>query len=337
MDDKKVWSEKYRPKNLDDIIGHDTIIDCIRKFTQSANFPHLLFYGPPGTGKTTTIHACSNELFGSSKPFMVLELNASDERGIEVVRNRIKQFISSAIVSYGSNDRLKKFKLVILDEIDIMTDDAQSVLRKVMEMHTHNARFCLICNQIKNINPALQSRCSIFRFKPLSHAQVEQKVKDVIKHEKLDIDSECTDILIDNSCGDMRMLYNMMQIIHGHNGKITLNCIKDYFNFPDHVATIEIVKTCINDSFSDAMDNIIKIRSDSDLSMQNIIYHIFKLFNNSIIQSCNVKIIDDIPIKQKATIIKKLNAIDKNISLNMNRFIQTSYLISTLKISLFKN
>ena len=146
------WVEKYRPSVLQELISHEDIIRTIRKFISEEKLPHLLFYGPPGTGKTSTILACAKELY-SPKEFnsMVLELNASDDRGINVVRNQILSFASTRTI-FNSG-----YKLVILDEADAMTNDAQNALRRIIEKYTDNVRFCLICNYLSKIIPALQS------------------------------------------------------------------------------------------------------------------------------------------------------------------------------------
>ena len=147
------WVEKYRPGALQELISHEDIIGTIRKFLHEDKLPHLLFYGPPGTGKTSTILACAKEIY-SPREFnsMVLELNASDDRGISVVRGQILNFASTRTI-FNSG-----FKLVILDEADSMTNDAQNALRRIIEKFTDNVRFCLICNYLSKIIPALQSR-----------------------------------------------------------------------------------------------------------------------------------------------------------------------------------
>ena len=151
------WVEKYRPKEMSDLVSHEQIIGTITKLIDAGKLPHLMLYGPPGTGKTSTILACAHKLYGKHFSSMVLELNASDDRGIDVVREQIKEFASTRQMFSSAP------KLIVLDEADNMTNPAQFALRRVIEKFTRNARFCIICNYASKIIPALQSRCTRFR------------------------------------------------------------------------------------------------------------------------------------------------------------------------------
>ncbi len=155
MKDSKLqpWSEKYRPSKINDVIYHKRIINILEKYIITGRLPHLLFYGPPGTGKTSSIVAFAKQYYGNDFDTMTMILNASEERGIETVRNRIKQFVMTR--GFMDEETTPKFKLVILDEIDAMTDDAQAILRKIIENYVKNVRFCFICNYLKKINPAI--------------------------------------------------------------------------------------------------------------------------------------------------------------------------------------
>jgi replication factor C subunit 3/5 len=163
-------------------------------------------YGPPGTGKTSTIVAAAKRMYGASKyNSMTLELNASDARGINVVRNEIKEFA-------GTKQLFSKgIKLIILDEADAMTNDAQFALRRVIEKYTKNARFCLICNYVSKIIPALQSRCTRFRFAPLLPDQIRGRLEEVAKQENVPLTEDGVEAILDLSCGDMRRVLNLLQ------------------------------------------------------------------------------------------------------------------------------
>lgn len=180
------WVEKYRPATLDDLVSHKDITSTIQNFIEKNRLPHLLFYGPPGTGKTSTILAMARKIYGPQFRNSVLELNASDERGIDVVREQIKSFASTKSVFSSSVQPAGNhggFKLIVLDEADAMTQAAQGALRRVIEQYTKNVRFCIICNYVNKIIPAIQSRCTRFRFNPLELDQVEDRLNHVIENE----------------------------------------------------------------------------------------------------------------------------------------------------------
>lgn len=187
-------------------MAHEDIVSILTKLIDNDNLPHLLLYGPPGTGKTSTIVAAAKRMYGAKAySSMALELNASDARGIDVVRNEIKEFA-------GTRQLFNKgVKLVILDEADAMTNDAQFALRRVIEKYTKNARFCLICNYVSKIIPALQSRCTRFRFAPLSRDQIRDRLVEVAQAEKCNTTDDGIESILALSGGDMRRVLNLLQ------------------------------------------------------------------------------------------------------------------------------
>jgi replication factor C subunit 3/5 len=201
------WVEKYRPKRLEDLVAHEDIISILTKLIDSDNLPHLLLYGPPGTGKTSTIVAAAKRMYGGDAAYnsMTLELNASDSRGIDVVRNEIKEFAGTRQL-FNSG-----VKLIILDEADAMTSDAQFALRRIIEKYTRNARFCLICNYVSKIIPALQSRCTRFRFAPLARDQIQGRLVEVAQAENCQTTPDGIDAILRLSGGDMRRVLNLLQ------------------------------------------------------------------------------------------------------------------------------
>ncbi|KAF9608976.1 hypothetical protein IFM89_012315 [Coptis chinensis] len=212
------WVEKYRPQSLADVAAHRDIVDTIDRLTSENKLPHLLLYGPPGTGKTSTILAVARKLYGASYHNMILELNASDDRGIDVVRQQIQDFASTQSFSFGVKASVK---LVLLDEADAMTKDAQFALRRVIEKYTKNTRFSLICNHVNKIIPALQSRCTRFRFAPLDATHVTERLKHVIEAEGLNVDESGLTALVRLSSGDMRKALNILQSTHMASPHIT--------------------------------------------------------------------------------------------------------------------
>lgn len=201
------WVEKYRPASLEDLVAHEDIVSILTRLIDNDNLPHLLLYGPPGTGKTSTIVAAAKRMYGSTAAYktMALELNASDTRGIDVVRNEIKEFAGTRQLFH------KGIKLIVLDEADAMTNDAQFALRRVIEKYTKNARFCLICNYVSKIIPALQSRCTRFRFAPLKQEQIRSRLVEVADAEKVNYTADGIQSILALSGGDMRRVLNLLQ------------------------------------------------------------------------------------------------------------------------------
>eukprot|EP01013_Petalomonas_cantuscygni_P043701 TRINITY_DN8394_c0_g2_i1.p1 TRINITY_DN8394_c0_g2~~TRINITY_DN8394_c0_g2_i1.p1 ORF type:complete len:437 (-),score=49.34 TRINITY_DN8394_c0_g2_i1:51-1361(-) len=200
------WVEKYRPSSLDDVLAHEDIVTTVRALIEKNRLPHLLFYGPPGTGKTTTALACARMLYKRAFAHQVLELNASDDRGIDVVRRQIKDFASTRQV-YNA----VPFKMIILDEADMMTGDAQAALRRVIEKFTRNVRFVLICNHVHKLIPAIQSRCSRFRFTPLPRKLVTRRLQFICETERLPVTPKALVAVVRLSNGDMRRAINITQ------------------------------------------------------------------------------------------------------------------------------
>lgn len=222
--------EKYRPATLADVSGHQDILATINKFVDSNRLPHLLLYGPPGTGKTSTILALARRIYGADNMRqMVLELNASDDRGIDVVREQIKTFASTKQIftiggaGRGGSGSLAAYKLIILDEADAMTNTAQMALRRIMEKYTANTRFCIIANYSHKLSPALLSRCTRFRFSPLKEADIRVLVDKVVEEEHVKIDSDATEALVRLSRGDMRRALNVLQACHASSKSEYLN------------------------------------------------------------------------------------------------------------------
>ncbi len=169
--------ERFRAHNLDDIIPTKDNIAEFKKFIKTKQFPHMILYGPPGTGKTSTIMACGKELYGANRSMMMLVINASEERGIQIIRDKVKNFSGAkgVFMEHGT----PVFKIVVLDEADSMTSEAQAMLRSVIEKHTKNVRFVLICNYISKINPAIKSRCTLFRYAPLCLEDIKGRIKEI--------------------------------------------------------------------------------------------------------------------------------------------------------------
>ncbi|CAM9935048.1 unnamed protein product [Ectocarpus sp. 12 AP-2014] len=209
------WVEKYRPTRVRDVVHHDHLKQVLKGAEKTGDFPHLLFHGPPGTGKTSTILALARTLLGEENMReRVLELNASDERGLNVVRDKIKTFSKMSISSFQTD--CPPFKLVILDEADTMTADAQSALRRTMETHSVVTRFCLVCNYVSKIIAPLASRCAKFRFSTLTPESMKGRLLYICERENV-IFENCSrsvlDAIVKSSRGDMRNAVNLLQTV----------------------------------------------------------------------------------------------------------------------------
>jgi len=201
-----MWAEKYRPQVLDDIVNQTEIVSRLKNFVKERNLPHLLFVGPAGIGKTTSILAMARDLYGPGYRNYILELNASDERGIDVVREKVKNFARTAAIASEV-----PFKILIMDEADSLTSAAQHALRRTMEIYTRTCRFCLIGNYSENIIEPIQSRCSIFRFSPLSETDAKEWISTIASKEEVQLLEEGLEAIYEASKGDLRKATNLLQ------------------------------------------------------------------------------------------------------------------------------
>ena len=212
------WVEKYRPVKLDQVAAQPEVIQSLKKVLETKNLPHLIFFGPSGCGKTSTILALSKELFGEELYYdRVIELNASDERGINVIRDKIKTYAKKAI---NPKENIPPWKIIILDEADNMTSDSQFALRRIMEEYSKLTRFCIICNYHNKIIDPINSRCALFRFKPIKEMDILLKLKDICIKENLSLSDEFLNQVIKFSRGDLRKAINFLQKCQNQYGNI---------------------------------------------------------------------------------------------------------------------
>ncbi|HLC72704.1 MAG TPA: replication factor C small subunit [Candidatus Nanoarchaeia archaeon] len=205
MSQSDIWTEKYRPLKFEEVVGQQEIIKRVRSLVQSLNIPHFLFAGPAGTGKSTLALITVRSLFGEAWRENYLELNASDERGIDVIRQKVKDFARTKAIENVP------FKVIFLDEADALTREAQQALRRTMENYTHTCRFIMSCNYSSNIIDPIQSRCVVFRFKLLEKKDISEIVKRIAENEKLKISEDAYQTLYEASEGDCRRAINLLQ------------------------------------------------------------------------------------------------------------------------------
>ncbi|KAF6206890.1 hypothetical protein GE061_018126 [Apolygus lucorum] len=263
------WVEKYRPSTLNELISHDDIVKTINKFIKEDQLPHLLFYGPPGTGKTSTILACAKQLYPKAQfNSMVMELNASDDRGIGIVRGQILNFASTRTIFKSG------YKLIILDEADAMTNDAQNALRRIIEKFTENVRFCLICNYLGKIIPAIQSRCTRFRFGPLDFEQIVPRLNYVIAKECVKATEDGKRALIDLAGGDMRKVLNVLQATATAFDTVNEDNVYTCVGHPTKSDMTNVVKWLLNSSFDTAYNMIHQLQINKGLALTDILQEV---------------------------------------------------------------
>jgi replication factor C small subunit len=209
------WTEKYRPEKLSDVIGQDAIVDKLKEFVKAKSFPSMIFSGPAGVGKTTSAIALARELYGEHMNDAFLELNASDSRGIDVIRGRVKEFARTLPLSGGM------VKIIFLDEADALTSEAQHALRRTMEKYSSSTRFILSANYASKVIEPIQSRCVVLRFKPLKEEEMKTYIERVAKTEGLEVNEKAIEALIYVSEGDLRKLTNIMQSAAVSEKKVT--------------------------------------------------------------------------------------------------------------------
>jgi len=248
-----IWIEKYRPSALSGVHGQKQVTERLTEFVKRG-MPHMLFAGPPGTGKTTAALAMARELYGASWKSNFLELNASDERGIDVVRNKIKDFAKSRPLGTA-------YKIVCLDEADSLTADAQHALRRTMERYSETTRFILICNWSNKIIDAIQSRCAVFRFRPLGAYDARDVLERIADEEGLDITKDAIDAVIELADGDMRKSINVLQMA-STLPKITAQSIYDSAAAAQPKIVKGVISKAMSGKFSEARDALMQMLRD---------------------------------------------------------------------------
>ncbi|MEM4662923.1 MAG: replication factor C small subunit [Candidatus Diapherotrites archaeon] len=264
------WVEKYRPKTLDDIVGQKNVVERLKSYVKSRNVPNQLYAGPAGVGKTSSAIALAKALFGEEDfKHNFLELNASDERGIDVVRSTIKDFART--LAFNAD-----FKIIFLDEADALTADAQQALRRTMECYTKTARFILSCNYSSRIIEPIQSRCVIFRFTPLTDAEIKKKLADIAKREGLQVEESAYDAIVYACEGDLRKAINILQGSAFLGEKITEKTVYSVSSRARPVEIKELIKLAFSKKFIEARTLLAKLMYDYGMSGEDILVQIYR-------------------------------------------------------------
>ncbi|MEX0920347.1 MAG: replication factor C small subunit [Candidatus Pacearchaeota archaeon] len=266
----EIWTEKYRPEKFQDLVGQDETIKKIQSLTNSLNIPHLLFAGPAGTGKSTLALIVVKELFGEHWKDNHLELNASDERGIQIVREKVKNFARTK--SIGN----VPFKIIFLDEADALTPEAQQALRRTMENYSTTCRFILSCNFSSKIIDPIQSRCAIFRFKLLEKKDIEKVIRKIEEKENLQINDEATELLYEGSEGDCRRIINMLQSTASISPTISKELVSTVISSTKPKDIIVVLDYALSGDFQKAREKLLDVMLKEGISGQDVVKAIQK-------------------------------------------------------------
>lgn len=300
-----IWIEKYRPQTFEEVKGQQKVVQRVKAFVEAKNVPHLLFSGPAGVGKTTLSLVIAKQLFGENWRQNVLELNASDERGIDVVRTKVKDFARFRAIGDVP------FKIIYLDECDALTRDAQQALRRTMEQYASTTRFILSCNYVSKIIDPIQSRCTVFKFQPLSESDIKDVIATIAKNENLTISDEAMDAIYTISNGDARRTENILQSSAVISKDITPDLIYSLAAVakPDEVK--QVLEMALKNDFISAknllLDTMLKYGlagSDMIKQMQNAIWDL------------------DIPDRIKVKLIDRCGDVEFRMTEGSDEFLQ---------------
>ena len=312
---EEIWTEKYRPSNLSEVVGQTPITDRLKNYVKERSMPHLLFAGPAGTGKTTCALALAKELFGELWKHNLHELNASDERGIDVVRGKIKEFARTAPLGEDG------FKIIFLDEADALTGAAQAALRRTMEKYSRTCRFVMSCNFSSKIIDPIQSRCAVFRFRPLKAEDVERYLKFVAVKEELNIDKEAYESLTYLAQGDLRRAINGLQMAAAANVDITPDVVYQAVAAARPEEVKEALEMSLNNNFAGARERLDTLQITYGLAGEDVLRQMHRTVRDL-----------EVPDTIKVQMIEKLAEADFRLSEGANARIQIEAVIANFAV-----
>ncbi len=264
------WTEKYRPSNLGDVMGQEAIVDKLKAFVKAKNFPSMIFGGPAGVGKTTSAIAMARELYGEQINEAFLELNASDARGIDVIRGRVKEFARTVALSSGL------VKIIFLDEADALTSEAQHALRRTMERYSSTTRFILSANYASKIIEPIQSRCVVLRFKPLKEEEMKRYIERIAGSEGIKVDDKAVEALIYVSEGDLRKLTNVMQGAAVSEKEVTDKAIYDIASKARPKEIVAMLRFALSGDFVKARNELNTLTLSYGMSGEDILLQCYR-------------------------------------------------------------
>lgn len=309
------WVEKYRPQTLREIIGQEAITPRLQKYVEKRDLPNMMFAGHAGIGKTSAAIALAKDLFGEQYERNFLELNASDSRGIDVVRSTIKEFART--LAFNAD-----FKIIFLDESDALTADAQQALRRTMEKYTKTCRFILSCNFSSRIIDPIQSRCVVFRFKPLSSKELTKQIKHIAEKEKIEIDEEAVNAIIYVCNGDLRKAINTLQASSTLDQKVTEKIVLSVANKAKPKEIKELLNEALEGKFMEAREKLDTLMLENGLSGEDIIMQL----HQELIEWPE----EELSSQKKIHLIDKIGEADFRLVEGANERIQLEALIAHL-------
>lgn len=308
-----LWTEKYRPKEFEDIIGQEHVVTKIKAFVGQKNLPHLLFAGPAGVGKSSLALVIARKMFGENWKQNFLELNASDERGIDVVRVKVKDFARTKAIGEAP------FKIIFLDESDALTKEAQQALRRTMENYTQTCRFILAANYSSKIIEPIQSRCAVFRFKALQKENLHKFIENTAKAEEVSIEEEAKKALTEISEGDCRTILNILQSCAAVNKKVTGELVYSMASRAQPEEVKAMLETALKGDFLKARSTLLDIMLKYGLSGIDFIKQIQK-------EVWNLPLED----RKKVALIDKCGEIEFRMVEGSDEFIQLETLLANV-------
>ncbi len=312
----EIWTEKYRPSTFEEVVGQEEVVKRVKSLTDSLNIPHLLFAGPAGTGKSTMALIIVKTLYGDKWRENYLELNASDERGINIVREKVKNFARTKSIGEVS------FKVIFLDEADALTPEAQQALRRTMENYSSTCRFILSCNYSSKIIDPIQSRCAIFRFKLLEKKDIEKYLMKIAEAENLTISPEAIDEIYEGSEGDCRRATNILQATASISQNITPELVRTIISNAKPKDIRVVLDYALAGDFREAKDKLLDIMLKESISGQDVIKAIQK-------EIWNLPVEPEIKVK----LTEKTGEIEFRIVEGSDPFIQLEALLASFVLA----
>ena len=312
---EEIWIEKYRPSNLSEVVGQTPVTSRLKNYVKERSMPHLLFAGPAGTGKTTCALALAKELFGELWKHNLHELNASDERGIDVVRGKTKEFARTAPLGEDG------FKIIFLDEADALTGAAQAALRRTMEKYSRTCRFVMSCNFSSKIIEPIQSRCAVFRFRPLKAEDVERYLKFVAVKEELNIDKEAYESLTYLAQGDLRRAINGLQMAAAAKVDITPDVVYQAVAAARPEEVKDALEMSLNNNFAGARERLDTLQITYGLAGEDVLRQMHRSVRDL-----------EVPDTIKVQMIEKLAEADFRLSEGANARIQIEAVIANFAV-----